>query len=368
MTETTASAPAAHEQLDNKEHLSRAVETSVHVGLVILLAAACFLILRPFLVLIAWGTIVAIALYPGFRKVQLALGGRGVLSAVLLTVVLLGCLILPTVLLTGTLIGGINSVVSHIKDGTLTVPPPPAKVETWPVIGVPLNNAWTAASANISSALRSFAPQIKTIMPSLLSASAGIGFTVLQFALSIVVAGFLLAYAPAGIAVARSLTSRFFGDYGPEVEQIVASTTRSVTTGIIGVAFIQSVLAGLGFLVAGLPGAGLWTVVFLFAAVLQVGALVLVPAVVYLFMTASVTKAVIFLVWCLIVALSDNVLKPLLLGRGVAVPVAVVFLGAIGGFVAMGVLGLFVGAIVLSVGYKVFLAWLNRTPAANQEA
>ena len=270
MTETTASAPAAQEQLGNKEHLSRAVETSVHIGLVIILAAACFLILRPFLILIAWGTIVAIALYPGFRKVQLALGGRGTLSAVLLTLFLLGCLILPVVLLTGTLIDGINSVVSHVKDGTLTIPPPPAKVETWPIIGAPLKNAWTAASANMSSVLRSFAPQIKTILPSLLSASAGVGLTVLQFALSIVVAGFLLANAPAGAAVAHSLARRFFGEDGPEVEKIVASTTRSVTTGIIGVAFIQSVLAGLGFLLAGLPGAGLWTVVFLFAAVLQV--------------------------------------------------------------------------------------------------
>jgi predicted PurR-regulated permease PerM len=119
-------------------------------------------------------------------------------------------------------------------------------------------------------------------------------------------------------------------------------------------------LAGLGFLVAGLPGAGLWAVIFLFAAVLQVGVLVLIPAVLYVFAVSSVTKAVIFLVWCLIVALIDNVLKPLLLGRGVAVPIAVVFLGAIGGFVAIGIIGLFVGAIVLSVGYKLFLAWLGQ--------
>jgi len=123
---------------------------------------------------------------------------------------------------------------------------------------------------------------------------------------------------------------------------------------------IQALLAGLGFLVAGLPGAGLWAVIFLFAAVLQVGVLVLIPAVLYVFAVSSVTKAVIFLVWCLIVALIDNVLKPLLLGRGVAVPIAVVFLGAIGGFVAIGIIGLFVGAIVLSVGYKLFLAWLGQ--------
>jgi len=137
--------------------------------------------------------------------------------------------------------------------------------------------------------------------------------------------------------------------------------------GIIGVALLQAVLAAVGFLVAGLPGAGLWAVVFLVAALLQVGTLVLIPAVIYMFATASVTKAVIFMAWCLIVALVDNIVKPLLLGRGVAVPIAVVFLGAIGGFVAMGLIGLFVGAIVLSVGYKLFIAWLARTPAVLGE-
>jgi predicted PurR-regulated permease PerM len=134
------------------------------------------------------------------------------------------------------------------------------------------------------------------------------------------------------------------------------------------VAFIQSVLAGLGFLVVGLPGAGLWALVFLIAAMLQVGMLVLIPAVVYVFAVSTITKAVIFLIWCAIVGLSDNVLKPVLLGRGVAVPIVVVFLGAIGGFVTLGIIGLFVGAIVLSVGYKLFLAWINAGAPANQEA
>jgi predicted PurR-regulated permease PerM len=116
-----------------------------------------------------------------------------------------------------------------------------------------------------------------------------------------------------------------------------------------------------------LPGAGLWAAAFLVAAVLQIGALVLIPAVIYMFAISSVAKAGIFLAWCILVALLDNVLKPLLLGRGVAVPIVVVFLGAIGGFVAMGIIGLFIGAIVLSVGYNLFLAWLGRTPPASQE-
>lgn len=347
--------------------MTRAVEVSIHIGLVILMAVACFLILRPFLPLVAWGIIVAIAVYPRHRQLQLALGGRGVLSSVLITLLLLTFLLLPVVLLAGTLIGGIQTVAEHLKTGTPIIPPPPPSIGTWPLVGVPLKRAWSLASTNLTTALESFAPQIKAIAPALFAASAGLGLTVLQFALSIVVAGFLLANSRGGAGAAHSLANRIFGDRGPEFEQLAGSTIRSVTTGILGVALIQSVLAALGFLVVGLPWAGLWAIVFLVAAVFQVGTVVLIPAVIYIFATASVTKAAIFTVWCLIVALIDNVVKPLLLGRGVAVPIAVVFLGAIGGFVAMGIIGLFVGAIVLAVGYKLFIAWLDRAPAAIQE-
>jgi predicted PurR-regulated permease PerM len=156
-----------------------------------------------------------------------------------------------------------------------------------------------------------------------------------------------------------SLANRLFGEKGLEFQQLVGKTIRSITFGILGVALIQSVFAALGFFVVGLPGASLWSVIFLFAAVLQAGGLVLVPAVIYIFAAAITTKAVIFLIWCILVGLLDNILKPVLLGRGEAVPMAVIFLGAFGGFFAMGIIGLFVGAVVLSIGYKLFLAWLE---------
>jgi len=346
--------------------VNHAVEAAIRIGMVFLLVIACFSILRPFLLLTAWGIIVAIAIYPGCRKLQIALGGRKTLAASLLTVLLLAFLLIPVVLLTGTLVQGIQELVAHLKDGTLTIPPPPGSVETWPVIGGPLKNLWTLASTNLTSALKSFTPQIKAVVPELLSASAGIGLTIVQFVLSIVVAGILLANAEICAGAARSLANRIFGENGPEFEQLAGSTIRSVTMGILGVALIQTLLAGTGFLVGRLPGAGLWAIAFLIAAVLQMGALILIPAVIYMFVIASTTKAVIFLVWCLFVAMIDNVLKPILLGRGVAVPIVVVFVGAIGGFVAMGLIGLFVGAIVLSVGYKLFLAWLERVPAVNE--
>ena len=220
------------------------------------------------------------------------------------------------------------------------------------------------ASINLMAVVEKFSPQIKAAIPGVLSASAGVGLTVLQFVASIIVSAAFLANAESAYKVIRSLSDRLFGEKGLEFQLLVGSTIRSVTSGILGVAFIQSVLAGLGFLLVGLPGAGLWAIMFLIAAVLQIGMLLLIPAVIYVFATATTTKAVIFLIWCIIVGLSDNVLKPIFLGRGAAVPIAVVFLGAIGGFVAMGLIGLFVGAIVLSVGYKLFLAWLEGTAAA----
>ncbi len=360
--------PVSPEQIaDNKDYLARAVEASIHIGLVAVLLGVCLVILRPFLLLIAWGVIVSISVYPGYRKLQRALGGRDGLAAVICTLLMMAILIVPLVLLAGTIVDGMQTLIASIKDGKLTIPPPPQSVGTWPVVGPPLNSIWSLAATNLTAVLDRFMPQIKAIVPLLVSASADLGLTALQFVLSILVAGVLLAKAKAGAAAASSLFNRLFSTKGFEFEELTGSTIRSVTTGILGVAVIQSFFATLGFVFVGLPGAGVWAIVFLIAAVLQLGVVVLVPAVIYVLAVASTTKAVIFLVWCVVVALMDNILKPMLLGRGVAVPVAVIFLGAIGGFVAMGLIGLFIGAIVLSVGYRLFLAWLENGDAAAQQ-
>ena len=353
--------------LQNKEYVRRAIEVSIHLGLMVLLLVACLMILLPFLPLVAWGIIIAIAVFPAYRRLLSTVGGRGKLAATIFTLLFLAILIVPIVMLAETTVEGVQTLVAHVKDGSLSIPPPPANVGTWPIIGGPLQKLWTKASTDLTGLLQSLLPQIKDLAPRVLAATAGFGLTVLQFVLSILVAGVLLANASGCAEVSRSLANRLFGPRGPEFEELAGSTIRSVTNGILGVAVIQSFLAGLGFVVAGLPGAGLWTLIFLFSAVLQAGALVLIPAVIYMFAIASTTKAVLFLLWCVVVALIDNALKPMLLGRGVAVPIAVVFLGAIGGFIAIGIIGLFVGAIILSVGYKLFLAWLESPIEAKQE-
>src|SRR6516225_8480288 len=324
--------------IPDKSYLSRAVEVSIHIGLVVLLVAACFLVLSPFIAMVAWGLTIAIAGYPAYCKLQKLLGGRGGWAAVLFTVLLLTVLIVPIVLLSQTLVDGSQAVAARLHNGTPTIPPPPPNIATWPIIGKPLSDLWGLASTNLSAA---------------------VGIGVLQFFISIVVAGLLLANSSQGARASRKLAIRVFGNRAEEFETLAGATIRSVTTGILGVAVIQSLFASLGFLVVRLPGAGLWALMFLIAAVLQLGGPALIPFVIYVFATASTAKAVVFLIWCIIVALMDNVLKPLLLGRGLPIPILVVFLGAMGGFVAMGILGLFVGPIILSVGYKVFLAWLD---------
>jgi predicted PurR-regulated permease PerM len=339
-------------------------EISIQIGLAALLVFGCLLILRPFVPLILWGTIIAIASYPTFLKSKRVLHGRRTLAAALWTLLLLAVLIAPLILLGESLVEGAQPLVSNLRNGTLSVPPPPLTVKTWPLIGVAFFNAWSAASQNLTDFLMRFAPQLKSALPVILAATAGFGSTLLQFLLAILLSGVLLANADPAYKVTRSMVIRLFGEQGPEYQQLVGSTIRSVTFGVLGVAVIQTALASLGFLVVGLPGASVWAMVFLFAAIVQIGAIVLLPAVIYVFAVATTTKAVIFLIWCIIVGLIDNVLKPILLGRGSAVPMAVIFLGVIGGFMAMGIVGLFVGAIILSVGYKLFLAWIHGRPEA----
>jgi len=351
-----------------RDYVNRAIEVSIHIGLLVLLVTACLLILRPFLPLIAWGIIIATAVYPLHLKLKRLVGGRNRLASVISTVLLLALVIVPLALLARSLVEGFQNLAALFKAGMPAIPPLPEHIQSWPIVGPYLQEFWGMASKNLSSLLRTFAPQMKSVIPDLLLASAGVGIAAIQWVLSILIAGELLANAAKASNFSRSLANQLFGERGAEFENLARSTVRSVTTGIIGVAFIQSFFAALGFAVARLPGAGLWALVFLVAALLQIGAVVLIPGAIYMFMVASTTKAALFLGWCVLVGLMDNVLKPLLLGRGVAVPMAVVFLGAIGGFVAMGAIGLFVGAILLSIGYKLAIAWLQGEPAPKPEA
>ena len=339
--------------------MKRTVEAAIRIGVIAGLIAWCFIIARPFLIPIIWGAIIAVAVFHGYEWLQTGLGGRRITAAVLITLLMLVVLVVPSVLLGESLVSGAHKVLDSFQGGELHIPPPPDSVARWPLIGEPIAKAWTLASEDLKAALRQASPLFKGFGSWLMGAVGGAGLALLQFVLAIFISGAFLANSEAARRVTRAIAKRLVGERGPEFASVAEQTVRSVASGILGVALIQALLAGLGFLIAGVPAAGLLTLVCLIFAVIQLGVvIVLIPVVIYLFSTADTVTAVGYLIWAILVAPVDNILKPILLGRGVDVPMLVIFVGAIGGFLSAGIIGLFIGAVVLALGYKLFVAWL----------
>lgn len=353
----------------DREFSRKAVEASIRIGLVVIIAAYCFQLIRPFLVPVVWGVIIVVAVYPGYRWLQSALGERRRLAATLLTLVGLALVIVPAVMLGGTLLDGTVALSQGLKDGTLVVPPPPEGAGTWPLIGERLEVFWGQASQNLESTLQKLEPQLQAFGSWLLSTGAGTGIGILQFVIAIIIAGVLLANARAGHQAALAVAMRLVGERGKAFVDIASATVRSVAQGILGVALIQALLAGIGLFVVGVPAAGLWVLLVLLLAVVQLPSmLILGPIIVYVFYTASTFTAVVFMIWSIFAGSCDTFLKPLLLGRGVDVPMLVIFVGAIGGFILEGIIGLFIGAVFLALGYKLFLAWLEEQKPQTAKA
>jgi predicted PurR-regulated permease PerM len=353
---------------DGKLSVQRAVEAAIRIGLVFLLAAWCFLIVEPFIIPIIWGMIIAIASYPLYAWMQDKLGGRGKLAATIFTLLALALLITPTVMLVETVAETTQHLSKDVQDGTLTIPPPPASVREWPLIGEELSAFWSGASKNLGATLTSIAPHLKEAAGVLLSTAAGAGVGILQFVISIIIAGVILANTAGLAGFLTVLATRLTGERGEELTTLASKTVRSVAQGVLGVALIQSLLAGVGLLAADVPGAGLWALLVLLLAIVQLPPiLILAPIIVYVFSASSTTVAVIFMIWSIVVSMSDAFLKPLLLGRGVEVPVLVILIGAIGGMIYSGIIGLFVGAVVLALGYELFKAWLQEERQTTQQ-
>ena len=285
----------------------------------------------------------------------------------MLTLVLLFVLVGPAVFVGKVLVENVMTLAENFSKGTISIPPPREGVENWPLIGEPLQKLWSLASVNIEEALQQLAPQIKVLGKWLVGAVAGAGLGLLQFVFACIIAGLLLVHAQGGYRVAYSIAHRLVGERGGEFTKLAEATVRSVATGVLGVALIQSSLAAVGFFVVGLSAAGLLTFICLVLAVVQIGVNpITIPAVIYVFSTADTFTAVMFLIWNIFVGVIDNILKPLLLGRGVNVPMVVIFIGAIGGMLLSGIIGLFLGAVILALGYKIFMAWLDEDATATE--
>jgi len=283
-------------------------------------------------------------------------------AASIITTVFLLIILLPTILLTDSLVEGIGQLRESYRSGQLDIPPPSEQqIKNWPSVAKPALEAWQLASENLGEATLKFAPQIKEASSWILTAIAGTGVGIMQFVFSIIIAGVFLVYSEEGERTLRGIFIKLAGDQGNHFAELSGVTIRNVVRGVLGVAIIQTILASIGFVVAGVPLAGLWTLLCLILAIVQIGVGPIVIGVsIYMFFASDTLTASLLAAWTVVVTLSDNVLKPILLGRGAPVPMLVIFLGSVGGFIVHGFLGLFLGAIILSLGYKLFNQWVEQ--------
>lgn len=338
----------------------RAIEIIIKVGLLGLLVTYCFMILQPFLMIIIWALVISVALFPLYAFLERKFRGRKKLAAVVVTLILLAAIILPMVLLGESLAGGIGYLIDLASKEGFSIPPPPAEISGWPVIGSSLHNFWQQASLNLEELIVRYSPELKEVFLWVVSSLANVGTGFLLFILSIVVAGFFLAFAETGGKTMTTVIERLAGDKGEEYLQITRQTIRKVAIGIVGVPMLQSVLAGMGFLMAGVPAAGLWALAAFILGIVQIGlGPVVISVLIYVFVKETTLTFILLTAWSVPIFLLDNILKPIIFGRNAPVPMLVVFIGSIGGFLASGIIGLFVGAIVLTLGYRFFRIWVT---------
>jgi predicted PurR-regulated permease PerM len=325
-------------------------------------------VLHPFINPIIGGIVIAIALRKPYDRLTRWVGGRKGLSAAILVGAILLAIILPTIALGANLVQTAADLSDTFEPEDIKVPPPPEGVADWPFVGERVYTVWLGASRNLESVLVKAGPYLRSFALWLIETMGNLGFGLVMFIVAIVIGGALLTVQEQGVALSHRVGTIVAGKRGRELADLVGASVQSVIRGVIGVAVIQAVAAGLGMLAVGVPAAGLWALLLLLCAVMQLPTLlVLLPVIAYVWSANSTAPAVLFTIWALLVGGSDNVLKPLLMGRGSQTPMLVLFMGSLGGFMAGGILGLFVGAVVLAMGYAVFMAWLEESGVEETE-
>jgi len=341
------------------------LDVLIRAGLIAVLAAFCFQIFRPFFDLMVWSLILAVTLYP----LQTWLTGRLIRSsgqaATLIVLVAIAIIVVPTYLLGTAIADSAQHALEIARSGKFDIPPPAESVAAWPLVGQRVYDFWLQASTDLTGLAQKFAPGFKDAGIAMLGTVGRVGAGLLVFFGALIVAGIFMAYGETGSRSAEQIASRISGpERGPRITALCTATIRAVAQGVVGIAFIQMLLIGVAFVVKGIPGAGLLALAVLLLGIMQLPAtLITIPVIIYVFATEGATVAgIVFAIYTFVAGLADNVLKPLMLGRGVDVPMPVVLIGALGGMVSGGVIGLFIGPVMLAVGYQLFWQWVEDVP------
>ena len=336
------------------------VQLVIRLGLLALLIFWTLVLIRPFVPILAWSVVLAVALNPVFERLAKILGGRPKLAATILTVISLAIVIGPATWIGLGAVEGTKDIAEQLTAGEVVVPSPPQAIKSWPLVGPQLYEFWDQASTNLRSVLRQIAPYLKPFAATLLGLAGDAGVGTIKFLVSVAVAGVLFPYGPQLVAAGRGFLSRIVPEQSEHFLDLAGATIRAVSQGVIGVAIIQALLAGIGFKLAGIPSAGLLAFVVLLLSIVQIGGtIVILPVIIWIWTDKDFATALLLTVFLVIVAVLDNILKPLVMGRGLTTPALVILIGVIGGTLAHGIIGLFIGPIILSVAWELTVAWIR---------
>jgi predicted PurR-regulated permease PerM len=326
------------------------------------LAYWSLILIRPFLTIIVWSIIIAVALYPIFEWLSAKLYGHRELAALAITSLSLLVMLGPATWLALSLAETVRILLARLGDGTLTLPPPSEAVKAWPLIGEKIYEGWLLASTNLRALVIEAAPHLKPLGSSVLNAAGSMGINLLKFIIAVVISGFLLIPGPSLIHSIKNVLSRVAAARGEEFVDLAGATIRNVSRGIIGIAILQALLAGVGLLFAGVPAAGLFSLLVLVFGIIQIGpSVILLPLIIWSWFTMDTTTAVLFTLYMVPVNLLDNMLRPLV-AKGLSTPMPVILIGVLGGTLVHGMIGLFVGPIVLSIAWQLLVVWTRDEP------
>jgi predicted PurR-regulated permease PerM len=313
--------------------------------------------------------ILTVALYPAFEWLSSRVGGRRGIAAAILTLVALAVVGGPTGMLAASLADTLAQLAAELRAGTLRVPQPPAGMAEWPLVGKPAAEFWGLAANNMQQALAEYGPTFRPAAGAVLVKLAALGGDLLLFLVSVALSGFLFLPAPRLAAGARQFATRIVQPRGAHFVELAGATIRGVSRGVVGVAFFQSIWVGVALIAAGVPGAGLLAFAVLVLCIVQIGpALIVLPVIVWAWMTLAGSAALVLTIALVPVIVIDNVLKPILISRGLTTPMLVILIGVIGGTISHGLIGLFLGPIVLAVFYELVIAWMHIEPAETSRA
>jgi predicted PurR-regulated permease PerM len=338
--------------------LTRLTLAVLSIGVLIV---ACLWILWPFLGATVWATMVVVATWPLMRAVQARLGGRRWAAVTVMTLAMLLVLVWPLALAVSTIVDRSDDIAEWAKAAVSAgVPPPPEWVERIPLVGRKIVEEWQKVAATSHEELAAQAtPYIRKAMQWFAGQAGGFGLMLLHFLLTVVIAAILYATGETAAKGVRRFARRLAAERGEASVVLAGQAIRAVALGVVVTAIVQSAAAGLGLLVSGVPYAGVFTAIIFIFCIAQLGPiLVLAPAVGWLYWSGDAVWGTVLLVWTLLVGALDNVLRPILIKRGADLPLLLIFAGVIGGLIGFGIIGLFVGPVVLAVTYRLLESWV----------